>query len=67
LPTRRSPTTTFTYDGKRVVADDSVIAVDFEPIPSLKDEVDFCGTMFVRAVGYQLIRADLKWTKGLPP
>jgi hypothetical protein len=53
----------FTYDGKRVVAGDSVIAVDFEPLPSLKGEVDFRGTMYVRAVGYQLIRADLQLTR----
>jgi hypothetical protein len=56
----------FTYAGKRVVANDSVIAVDFEPVPALKGEVDFRGTMFVRAADFQLVRADLQLNR-LPP
>jgi carboxypeptidase-like protein len=53
----------FTYAGQKRVDGDSVIAVDFEPTPALKDEVDFRGTMYVRAEGYQLVRADLDVNK----
>jgi hypothetical protein len=56
----------FTYAGQRKLDGDSVIAVDFEPVPSLKDEVDFHGTVYVRAAGYQLIRAEMELNR-IPP
>jgi hypothetical protein len=56
----------FIYAGQRVLDGDSVIAVDFEPVPSLKNEVDFRGTMYVRSGDYQLIRADMELNR-VPP
>jgi hypothetical protein len=53
----------FTYAGQRFINGDSLIAVDFEPVPSLKGEVDFHGTMYVRSTGYQLIRADMELSR----
>lgn len=53
----------FTYAGQRMVDGDSVIAVDYEPVPSLKDEVDFRGTMYLRVQDYQLIRAEMELTR----
>ena len=56
----------FTYAGQRVLDGDSVIAVDFEPVPSLKGEVDCHGTMYVRSTGYQLVRAEIELSR-VPP
>lgn len=50
----------FTYAGQTLLDGDSLIAVEFEPVPSLKKEIDFRGTMYVRSVGYQLVRSEME-------
>lgn len=45
----------FRYAGQTRFATDSVIAVDFEPVPWLDKEVDIKGTIYLRVDGYQLV------------
>jgi hypothetical protein len=45
----------FRYAGQTRLESDSVIAIDFEPVPWLDKEVDIEGTMYLRADGYQLV------------
>jgi hypothetical protein len=45
----------FRYAGQTRYEGDSVIAVEFEPVPWLNKETDIEGTMFLRADGYQLV------------
>ena len=45
----------FWYAGQERFASDSVVRVDFEPVPWLAREVDFQGSIFVRVDGYQLV------------
>ena len=53
--------TTFTnnhclwYAGQERFGTDSVVRVDFEPVPWLAKDVDFEGSIFVRVDGYQLV------------
>src|SRR4051812_22374576 len=43
------------YSGKAFVLGDSVIRVDYEPVPWLTKEVDIFGTLFLRTSDYQLL------------
>jgi hypothetical protein len=43
------------YAGQERFGSDSVIRVDFEPVPWLARQVDFEGSIFVRVDGYQLV------------
>ena len=43
------------YAGHERFGSDSVVRVDFEPVPWLAREVDFEGSIFVRVDGYQLV------------
>ena len=43
----------FHYAGQTRFGTDSVIAVDFEPVPWLDEEVDIEGTIYLRVDGYQ--------------
>ena len=45
----------FWYAGQERFGSDSVVRVDFEPVPWLAREVDFEGSIFVRVDGYQLV------------
>jgi hypothetical protein len=45
----------FHYAGQTRFEGDSVIAVDFEPVPWLDKEVDIKGTIYLRVDGYQLV------------
>ena len=45
----------FHYAGQTHFETDSVIAVDFEPMPWLDKEVDIKGTIYLRVDGYQLV------------
>jgi hypothetical protein len=45
----------FYYTGQARFATDSVIAVDFEPVPWLDKEVDIKGTIYLRIDTYQLV------------
>jgi hypothetical protein len=45
----------FHYAGQTLFETDSVIAVDFEPVPWLDKEVDIKGTIYLRLHGYQLV------------
>jgi hypothetical protein len=45
----------FFYAGQTRFETDSVIAVEFEPVPWLDKEVDVKGTMYLRVDGYQLV------------
>ncbi|MBA3558538.1 MAG: carboxypeptidase-like regulatory domain-containing protein [Gemmatimonadaceae bacterium] len=45
----------FRYAGQTRFATDSVIAVDFEPVPWLDKDVDIKGTIYLRVDGYQLV------------
>lgn len=48
------------YAGQERLGSDSVIRVDFEPVPWLAREVDFEGSIFVRVDGYQLVGIDTR-------
>jgi hypothetical protein len=48
------------YAGQERFGSDSVVRVDFEPVPWLAREVDFEGSIFVRAAGYQLVGMDTR-------
>jgi hypothetical protein len=43
------------YAGHERFGSDSVIRVDFEPVPWLAKDVDFEGSIYLRADGYQLV------------
>jgi hypothetical protein len=43
------------YGGATRFGTDSVIAVDFEPVPWLDKEVDIKGTIYLRVDGYQIV------------
>jgi hypothetical protein len=45
----------FWYAGQERFGSDSVVRVDFEPVPWLAREVDFEGSIFLRVDGYQLV------------
>ena len=45
----------FWYAGQERLGADSVIRVDFEPVPWLAKEVDLEGSIFLRVDGYQLV------------
>ena len=45
----------FRYAGQTRFADDSVIALDFEPVPRLARVPDLAGTLYLRVDGYQLV------------
>ena len=45
----------FWYAGQERFGTDSVIRVDFEPVPWLAKEVDLEGSIFLRVDGYQLV------------
>ncbi|MBC8088197.1 MAG: carboxypeptidase-like regulatory domain-containing protein [Phycisphaerae bacterium] len=45
----------FHYAGQTRFGTDSVIAVDFEPVPSLAKEADLFGTMYLQVGSYQLV------------
>ena len=45
----------FRYAGLTRFADDSVIAVEFEPVPRLTGTPDMAGTLYLRVDGYQLV------------
>jgi hypothetical protein len=45
----------FRYAGETRFEADSVIAVEFEPVPWLAKEVDIEGTIYLRVDGYQLV------------
>jgi hypothetical protein len=45
----------FHYAGQTRFETDSVIAVDFDPVPWLDKEVDIKGTIYLRVDGYQLV------------
>jgi carboxypeptidase family protein len=45
----------FRYAGQTRFETDSVIAVEFEPVPWLDKEVDIKGTIYLRVDGYQLV------------
>ena len=45
----------FWYAGQERFGSDSVVRVDFEPVPWLAREVDLEGSIFVRVDGYQLV------------
>lgn len=60
----------FWYAGQERFGSDSVVRVDFEPVPWLAREVDFEGSIFVRVDGYQLVgmvtrlnRMPKEWSK----
>lgn len=53
----------FRYAGQTRYGADSVIQVDFEPVPWLDKEVDIEGTMYLRADGYQLVATITKLNK----
>jgi hypothetical protein len=43
------------YAGQERFGSDSVVRVDFEPVPWLAREVDFEGSLYLRVDGYQLV------------
>jgi hypothetical protein len=51
------------YAGQERLGSDSVIRVDFEPVPWLAREADFEGSMFVRVDGYQLVGMDTRMNR----
>ena len=54
------------YAGQTRFDTDSVIAVEFEPVPWLDKEVDIKGTIYLRVDGYQLV-ALVARTNRMPP
>lgn len=51
------------YGGQERFGSDSVIRVDFEPVPWLAREADFEGSIFVRVDGYQLVGMDTRMNR----
>jgi hypothetical protein len=45
----------FTYAGKAPFGADSVLRIDFEPVPWLAKEVDLAGSLYLRADDYRLV------------
>ena len=45
----------FRYGGRAQIGADSVILVEFEPVPWLDREVDLNGTLYLRVDGYQMV------------
>ena len=45
----------FRYAGRAVVGGDSVIRVEFEPVPWLDREYDLSGTLYLKVDGYQMV------------
>jgi hypothetical protein len=45
----------FRYGGRARIGADSVILVEFEPVPWLDREVDLNGTLYLRVDGYQIV------------
>ena len=56
----------FRYAGQERLESDSVIRVDFEPVPWLAREVDLEGSIYLRADGYQLVGLVTKLNR-IPP
>lgn len=56
----------FRYAGQTRWESDSVIKVEFEPVPALDKEVDIEGTMYLRVDNYQLVGLLTKLNK-VPP
>ncbi len=48
------------YAGQTRFDADSVIAVEFEPVPWLEKEVDIKGTIYLRVTDYQLVALDAR-------
>lgn len=48
------------YAGQTRFDSDSVIRVDFEPVPWLNKDVDIQGSIYLRVDGYQLVAMDTK-------
>jgi hypothetical protein len=62
----------FRYAGQERFGADSVVRVDFEPVPWLAKEIDFEGSIFVRVNTYQLVgmittmnRMPKEWAKNI--
>lgn len=52
----------FHYAGQKRLDTDSVVAVDFEPVPRLDKARDIAGTIFLRLGDYQLFAVDSRMT-----
>jgi hypothetical protein len=55
----------FRYAGQGMFGADSVVRIEFEPVPSLAKAEDVRGTFYLRADGYQLAATDL-WLSRIP-
>jgi hypothetical protein len=56
----------FWYAGQERLRNDSVIRVDFEPVPWLAKELDLEGSIYLRVDGYQLVGMYTKLNR-IPP
>jgi hypothetical protein len=56
----------FHYMGQTRYQGDSVIQVDYEPVPWLEKEVDIKGSMYLKVDGYQLVATVTKLNR-IPP
>ncbi|MGH7678369.1 MAG: carboxypeptidase regulatory-like domain-containing protein [Gemmatimonadaceae bacterium] len=56
----------FWYAGQEKLRNDSVIRVDFEPVPWLAKELDLEGSIYLRVDGYQLVGLYTKLNR-IPP
>ena len=56
----------FWYAGQERLRNDSVIRVDFEPVPWLAKELDLEGSIYLRVDGYQLVGLYTKLNR-IPP
>ena len=52
-----------TYAGQERLGADSVIRVDFEPVPRLARDPDLAGSIYLRADGYQLVGLDTRLSR----
>lgn len=52
----------FRYAGQTQFEGDSVIAVEFDPVPRLSKSMDLAGTIYLRAEGYQLVGLMVRLT-----
>lgn len=57
----------FWYAGQERFGNDSVIRVDFEPVPWLAKELDLEGSIYLRVDGYQLVGLYTKLNRIAPP
>jgi hypothetical protein len=57
----------FWYAGQERFGADSVIRVDFEPVPWLAKEMDLEGSIYLRVDGYQLVGLYTKLNRVAPP